>query len=182
MSPLGPEHLIFMKIGHHANETRGEILARKAREFESSRCIFWGYAGVHCHPIKQVQVLVARVKSPVEVLMQIVGTYVNPAIAPSTRYSVDGHQWQDLPAGVHVLGSQYALVLGRLEEVEYDVDPACYEVAEGPSKGRIGCDYIRRQVSKGCFDRTAVRAERTCTPWRISFKALLQAPYAVLVR
>lgn len=178
---MTPKRVVFMKVGHHAEESWSEVVARKAQEYRDAGAIFWGYGGTLCHPLRQVQALVAGADDDIFVAMQATKSHTNPALPDSTGYSTDGMLWHPLPVGVHVRGSRYALVLDRVQEVEEVLDSAHYAVAIGPSAGRSAAGYIRNRVDKGCF---VLRpdAGAASRPWAINFVARLRAPYAVLVR
>jgi hypothetical protein len=72
----------------------------------------------------------------------------------ATQYSDDGMNWKDIPAGVQVLGSRYALLLSDLTKVSEELNVADVEVAVGPSRGKLGSDYIKGRVDKACLRST----------------------------
>ena len=49
------KNIIVMKYGVHASEDVESIVVRKMQEVQVAKKMFWGYGGVLCHPLKQVQ-------------------------------------------------------------------------------------------------------------------------------
>jgi hypothetical protein len=179
--------LIFMKIGVHAQEPLEQIIARKRKELGDAGKIFWGYGGNTCHPLSFVRPFAtehAAAGKPIILVMHKMEShhFAEPELAKS--YSDDGVDWHPIPKGIHVRGSRYAMVLGSLEEEEFDLDIERIRVARGMSRGLTGADYLRGHVDKGCFEviepitNQAVSDHRI----RIGLTGILVPPYAVLLR
>lgn len=191
-----PNAFIFMKVGDHAGESWEEILERKQREREQAGCIFWGYGGSTCHPIRQVQPFVrlhVGKAGGIQLLMEPVHSRAKPEIVPATQYSKDGVHWEPLPAGISVIGSRYAFVLDEITPGALDIPLEEFEVGIGMSRGRSADQYIGSRVDKGCFVRresgivvpsdSAERSSSEGTQKRVAkFTAELVDPYAVLLR
>lgn len=181
-----PNAFLYMKVGVHAGEGFEEILKRKRKEREEAGLTFWGYGGSVCHPLNQVQPfarLYAKEEGKIILLMEPMDSRANPVINPAKQYSVNNTDWLPIPKGVGVLGSKYALVLGDIVPVDFDVHLHEFTVGCGPNEGRIASDYLKFQIDKGCF----VRAKKTpksapVVTKRVKFAAELVAPYAVLLR
>lgn len=180
------EHVVFMKVGRHAGETFEEILARKQREYEVAGRIFWGYGGGTMHPITRVQPF-ARMRiehgERISIVMQEITSRHPDTEVFAKEYSRDGIHWEQIPDGVQVRGSRYALVLNEIQHGELNINLAEYRVAAGPSEGKGAEGYIRGRVDKGCLTR--VRAIENANPEDlipVHFAATLEEPYAVVLR
>lgn len=179
---------IFMKVGLHAQEPIEEIVARKRRELDRAGMIFWGYGGNTCHPRSMVQPFAREIAAHdgrVFLIMQKMDSkhFAAPDIA--RQYSEDGIDWRNIPSGIEVRGSRYALVLGSLEEEQFDVDLRDMRVAVGPSRGKRGDDYIAGRVDKACFEFDPCEATAKDDPSpikRLDLVAGLATPYAVFLR
>lgn len=178
--------LVFMKIGLHAQEDVEAIIRRKQQEYEHTGRIFWGYGGNTCHPVNFIQPFAkayAEQGMPVQIAMHKMDSrhYAEPALAK--EYSEDGIEWQEIPKGIEVKGSRYAMVLGSLESCEFDLDLRNISVGIGPKRGRIGTEYIVGHVDKGCFKFHPTHANPSENEVkRIDLVAPLVAPYAVFLR
>lgn len=178
--------IIFMKVGVHAQEPIEDIIRRKQDEFAKAGVTYWGYGGSTCHPTGMVQPFVkemAEKKQTVHVVMHKMDSRHQASPEIAKEYSDDGINWYDVPEGVNVMGSRFALVLGGLNEEEFDLNLRRAIVAVGPSRGLLGSEYIRYQVDKGCF----VLEENELAPdpettRHIDLSAPLVEPYAVFVR
>jgi hypothetical protein len=178
--------IIFMKVGTHAGEELGDIIARKKKELDEAGEIFWGYGGPTCHPLYHVQPFVKELTASGHAIYLVMEPMLSRHFAEpklAEQYSQDGVQWDPVPEGVHVLGSRYALVLGSLELEDTELDLKTLRVGIGTSMGKPAADYVKRQVDKGCFiveptptdsDEPAIRT--------IGLVATLKAPYAVFLR
>jgi hypothetical protein len=98
------------------------------------------------------------------------------------EYSNDGVVWRPVPKGIEVRGSRYAMVLESLEEADFRLDLGSLRVACGTSKGRLGTDYLRGRVDKGCFEVAGAVSKEFQRHVQIGLVAKLAAPYAVLLR
>lgn len=182
---LPPEAFVFMKVGQHAGEDFDSILKRKRREIEVAGFCLWGYGGTACHPLQQVQPFVKTRLSRggrVSVLMQSINSNADPEVLPATQYSADGMNWLDIPEGIVVTGSRYALVLDKLEPGDLLINLEEYQVAVGPSRNTAASDYVRGRVDKGCFERIAGGNVVEAKEASISFIGELVDPYAVMLR
>lgn len=184
---------IFMKVGNHANETWDRILERKRREFQQAGRIFWGYGGTACHPINQVQPfarLSIREGEQIELLMEPISSSADQDAVAATEYSEDGVEWREIPSGIVVTGSRYALILDEIKECDLTIPIERYQVGIGPSRGKSGADYLKGRVDKACLEilPTAATASRTGPSSMggagrlVKFRANLLDPYAVLLR
>ena len=173
-----------MKVGHHKNETLEQILARKNLEHNSNGTILWGYGGVTAHP-KTIQGFArswAARGVTAQLLMIETSSKSDPNIEPADRYSTDeGLHWQNIPPGVNVTGSKYALLLGTIRRLNppMQLNLGQYEVGWGPNKGRkTAAEYLRGRVDKGCFELAQEEAVDQ-HPQPITYRADLVPPYAV---
>jgi hypothetical protein len=178
---------VFMKVGRHAGEDLEEILARKRLELERAGKIFWGYGGGTMHPIEKVQPFVrSRIEhtGQIKLLMQSIVSRHPDTAAVATEFSRDGVHWEEIPPGVEVRGSKYALVLGEIQPGDgMEVDFSAYQVGAGPSSGRAATDYIKGRVDKGLLDPApAARQAGSAPRVPIHFAAQMVEPFAVLLR
>ncbi|HEX8431553.1 MAG TPA: hypothetical protein VF625_09705 [Longimicrobium sp.] len=180
------EPFVFMKVGRHAGEDLGEILARKQLELERAGVIFWGYGGRTMHPIQKVQPFVrSRIEhtGQIKLLMQTILSRHPDTAAVATEFSRDGVHWEPVPEGVEVRGSKYALVLGEIQSGDgMEVDFGAYKVGAGPSSGRAAGDYIKGRVDKGLLDPATGEAVTGAPRVPIHYAAQMAEPYAVLLR
>lgn len=181
-----PENFVFMKVGEHARESFNDILKRKKEEYKNTGKIFWGYGGTTLHPTKTVQPFMKtyQTKSGIHLLMQVVKSNADPDLLPAQEYSVDGTNWLQIPDGINVLGSRYALVLGEIkpDSLKFTLDQ--YEVAEGRSKGKLASDYLKGRIDKGCFIKSAEaeNSNNSDSFSMIQYTAKIVDPYAVFLR
>lgn len=178
--------LLYMKVGVHAKESLEDIIRRKQKEYDDTGMIFWGYGGNTCHPSRLVQPFarncVQKGKEVYLVMEEIDSRHFAEQDA-AKDYSEDGFIWRPVPEGIRVFGSRYALVLDRLEMDDFDLNLRDLNVAVGPSRGRLGVDYIKGQVDKGCFElHLGHPPESEKEIKRISLYARLKEPFAVHVR
>lgn len=182
--PADGESIVFMKVGRHAGETLEEIVERKMKEKRDAGTIFWGYGGGTMHPISKVQPFArSRVKDRGRIVFVMEAMESNH---PDTEifakhYSVDGEHWQDMPDGIRVRGSRYALVLDEIQPGDLTVNLADYRVGIGPSEGVPGHEYIRGRVDKGLLTYSGKANEEGRGVRPISLVATLKEPYAVLL-
>jgi len=170
-----------MKVGTHAQEDLGSILARKRKEIEDSGFSMWGYGGNTCHPRTMVQPFARAASGRIVLCMQPMKSSHMAERIRAVDYSVDGVHWQPVPQAINVLGSRYALCIDSLEEVDESLDLAGTRVALGNSKGLDGGRYIGGRVDKACLEIVELE---TAEPTRVDFglAARLVEPYAVLLR
>ncbi|NEA27524.1 hypothetical protein G3I70_34260 [Actinomadura bangladeshensis] len=173
--------VLYMKVGTHARETLGDIIERKRREIENEGFAMWGYGGNTCHPLKMVQPFAKAANAPITLCMQPMQSkhFADPIRAE--EYSEDGKIWRPVPEGINVRGSNYALCIDSLEEVDETLDLSGTRVAVGPSRGRIGNAYIRGRVDKACLE-VADNDIEVSKKVSIRLTAEIIAPYAVLLR
>ncbi len=175
---------IFMKVGMHAQEDLADIIARKRAEIDATGFAMWGYGGNTCHPRTMVQPFardVAAAGDPILLCMQPMVS--NHAADPvrAEEYSVDRVEWRPVPEEIAVLGSNYALCIRSLDEVEDEVSLEATRVARGNSQGRSGDQYIKGRVDKACL-RLVEPAAGERPPVRIGLVAQVVEPYAVFLR
>jgi hypothetical protein len=174
-----------MKVGTHASETLEDILERKRREIEVAGVSFWGYGGPTCHPVLHVRPFVKQIQEngrSIYLVMQRMDSrhFAEPKLAE--QYSDDGVTWNDVPAGVNVKGSRYALTIDSLEPHDEDLDYDALRVGIGRSEGKAARQYIRGRVDKACFIVSADHDVSEDPPLHIDLIATLKPPYAVHVR
>lgn len=180
--------VIFMKVGLHASETLEDIIQRKQREYDQAGSIFWGYGGSACHPRTMVQPFAKNIEESGRHLLIIMNEMDSKHDAPpvvAKEYSEDGVDWIDVPQGIEVKGSRFALVLDELRVDEFEVDLREFEVGHGPSRGKNASQYLKGQSDKGCLiyhpaDIPLEPEEKLVKPIRLV--ARVKAPYAVFIR
>ena len=184
-----PDAFIFMKVGTHAGESLEQILERKQQEYDRTGRIFWGYGGSVAHPITQVQPFarqqVQQVGS-IYLLMEYIDSKADPELVPASQYSVDGVEWEDIPDGIHVTGSRYALVLDQIMPGDLEIPTDKFVVGIGPSRGKGAREYLKGRVDKGCLTRgiveTATDEDVEAAVKKADYVAKLKEPFAVLLR
>lgn len=178
--------VLFMKVGTHAQEDLAEIIARKRKEIEDEGIAMWGYGGNTCHPSSMVQPFArqfAAKQRPIHLVMQRMNSRHYAEQMRAQRYSIDGTTWADIPKGINVLGSKFALVIRDLREYDATLDLSATRVAVGMSQGRLGSRYVQGQADKACLE--VIAPERTNEPAKtvaINLVADLVEPYAVFLR
>lgn len=184
---------VFMKIGDHANENLSSVLERKLKEVEEEGVLLWGYGGSVCHPIKQVRpfVLDALSKGEEAVYAFMGRTKVHACLDTkfdsrqpvSDEFSIDGVTWEKIPEANKVTGSKYALVLGPIEPVNFEVHLEEYVVGVGLSEGKAAVEYLYGRNDKACLRRKGTEEKiEGYKVLKINYAAKLIEPYAVLVR
>src|SRR5688500_1058729 len=103
------DSFLYMKVGTHAREDLSEIIARKRREIEDEGFSLWGYGGNTCHPTRTVQPFAVRSPGPIVLAMQPMTSTHFAEPVRAEEFSADGINWRDVPSGINVLGSRYAL-------------------------------------------------------------------------
>lgn len=179
--------VLFMKVGTHAKEGLAEIIARKNKEIESAGFAMWGYGGNTCHPSTMVQPFAQQVAArhePIFLCMQEMTSNHFAEPVRATQSSVDGINWEEIPEGVNVLGSRFALVIKSLSEEKHMLPLDQTVVAVGPSQGRVGSRYIQGRVDKACLEVVAEPAPSNQEPINIEIGlvAELAKPYAVFLK
>lgn len=179
-----PDRFVFMKVGMHAGEEWESILARKRAEIAKRGFCFWGYGGSTCHPLTQVQPFAKTAlerNGSIYLLMQTMDSKADPDLLPATEYSADGVNWSEIPEGITVTGSRYAIVLEEIADDELMLPLSGYAVALGNSRGKVAADYIKGRVDKACLE-----AAGSPNPGEgavgITHRAKMKDPYAVLLR
>ena len=181
---LAPLHILYMKIGGHAGETLSTIIRRKNDEIYQTGFCFWGYGGSCCHPHKQViphcRIAMTSAEN-VKVYMEVVSSSIVPKASEALMFSDDGNNFRELPSGIRVTGSKWALVFKALECVEEKLNLADYEIAVGQNAGRGATEYLRGRVDKACLRRRECN-RHTVVAKNISLIGTLASPYAVYLR
>lgn len=175
------DNIVFMKVGTHASEQLPDIIARKQAEIEAEGMAFWGYGGNTCHPSSIVRPFALGSVGPIVLAMKPMASKHFAEPVRAEEYSEDGIKWRPVPEGINCRGSRYALLVDSLTEVDDTVDLSRTRVAVGPSRGKIGANYIQGRVDKACLE---VTDEPVGDPKVIDIKlrANLVAPYAVFLR
>ena len=178
--------LVYMKVGTHAQETLIDIIARKKEELREAGEIFWGYGGPTCHPTLAVQPFAKEMLASghaIYLAMKPMDSkhFAEPKLAE--EYSDDGVLWKPVPKGIKVKGSRYALVLDTFEEADAELDLGAVHVGVGMSRGKLGSDYVKGRVDKGCFivDKTRKDPDEPVLE-HIQLLARLKKPYAVFLK
>lgn len=178
--------VLYMKVGTHAEEDLAHIIARKKREIEDAGLAMWGYGGNTCHPTSMVQPFArehAKAGRPIILAMQPMNSKHFAEPLRAEEFSGDGTRWEPIPEGINVLGSRYALCLRTLERVDTTLHLANTLVALGPSKGKVGSNYVRSRVDKACLEITEHANDPTGPlPIKIELVAELVEPFAVFLR
>ena len=188
MSPIIKPNsgLLFMKVGLHAGETFEEIIERKRMEYQREGMIFWGYGGGTCHPTRAVQPF-ARVSieegRDIYIVMEEIDSHHPHTGIIASEYSEDGIVWKPIPNGIEVRGSRYAVILDEIKEGDLDINLSEYQVAVGPSSGRIAREYIAGRVDKACITKID-QPPNDLEPQNkeIKYLAAIKDPYAVFTR
>ena len=179
--------VLFMKIGIHAREPLDEIIHRKLKEIDTAGVAFWGYGASTCHP-SRVQSFAAdheRIGNPIHLVMQKMDSNHWAEPLPADQYSTDGRTWIDVPKGIEVRGSRYALVIEDLHEDSFKLPLTRTKVAIGENAGKLGSEYIAGRVDKACLhlgegiDIPLAPDEAAAD---IGLVARLKAPYSVFLR
>lgn len=179
--------VLFMKVGTHAQESLAAIIARKTREIELAGIGMWGYGGNTCHPSSMVQPFaesfVARGK-PIHLVMEEMNSnhFAEPLCA--AEYSVDGHEWKEIPAAIEVRGSRFALIIKSLRQVKLELQLDQTKVAIGIGRGRLGSRYVSGRVDKACLEILDAPEQTDEKPKvrPVNLVADLVEPYAVFLR
>jgi hypothetical protein len=180
--------VLFMKVGVHAQESLESIIERKTKEIKDAGYAMWGYGGNTCHPSSMVRPFAeswAAKGSKIKLCMQEMASKHFAEPIRADQFSIDGIDWEDVPAPIHVRGSRYALVIEGLREEKFDLPLAQTRVAIGPSEGRVGSRYIMHRVDKACLEVTPqpeLTNEEPPPVIGIGLVAELRAPYAVFLR
>ncbi len=181
------EGLLYMKVGTHAQESLEQIIQRKRREIEQAGFALWGYGGSTCHPVSMVQPFGRHYQQRGGVIYLLMEPMESSHFAEPLRadqFSIDGSNWEQIPAPINVLGSRYALYIRSLERQEIGLDLSLTRVAVGNSMGQVGSKYISGRVDKACLE---VVDEEATGPFdgakkHIGLVAEVVPPYAVFVR
>ncbi|MFD6290933.1 hypothetical protein ACFWDP_41055 [Streptomyces anthocyanicus] len=173
--------ILYMKVGTHAKESLTDIIERKRREIQEEGFAMWGYGGNTCHPMTMVQPFAKAAANPIVLCMEpmLSKHFAEPVRAE--EYSEDGRTWKQVPDGIDVLGSRFALCIDNLKEVEDTLNLAETQVAVGRSRGRNGRDYVRGRVDKACLELSSIGGAEP-KEVRVGLTANIIAPYAVLLR
>ncbi|RNL77588.1 hypothetical protein [Nocardioides marmorisolisilvae] len=175
------DKVLFMKIGIHASESLESIIERKRAEIRDEGFAFWGYGGNTCHPTRMVQPFALSTTGPIVLAMHpmVSNHFADPIRAK--QYSPDGITWTDVPSGINCVGSRHALLIDSLEPASFDLDLSKTRVALGPSRGKVGTNYIKARVDKACLE-VVEAPEGEAQTIEIGFQAMLADPYAVFLR
>jgi len=180
-----PPAVLIMKVGYHVAEDLAQIIRRKRKEQNDAGLIFWGYGGTLCHPIKVVVPFAKQAEASrlsVMVLMPVTRSKFVSRGDVAAEYSLDGVHWRDVPRGIKVTGSRYALVLRNLKEFGSDIDLSKYRVPLGPKSGVSLDGYLRSRVDKAVGLLSPRRGNSEERVVHVMYAADLVKPYAVLLR
>jgi hypothetical protein len=181
--------VLYMKVGTHANEPLEEIFERKRKEIRHAGMAFWGYGGGTCHPETMVQPFAKSFERKGHVIRLVMEPMDSRHFAEqiaADEFSIDGTNWERVPAGINVLGSRFALVIKNLEKVDLKLPLSRTMVALGNSTGALGSRYIKGRVDKACLEVTGtcegLSGEEELLVRPIKLVADVIKPYAVYVR
>jgi len=180
--------ILFMKVGTHAQEDLADIIERKSKEIEDAGFAMWGYGGNTCHPRTMVQPFAEMFLErgqPIYLCMQrmVSSHFAEPLSAH--EYSADGLTWNQIPDGINVLGSRFALVIKDLRREEHVLPLTQTRIAVGNNQGRLGSRYVQGQVDKACLEvmgQPEPVNDGDLREARIDYVAEVTAPYAVFLR
>lgn len=181
------DSILIMKIGPQGEENLPEIIERKNREAEIPGFAYWGYGGVNCSPLR-VQNWVKELKKEgksVKVLFSITPSLFHGTHIPDAKeLSEDNVSWYHVSQETRITVSKYALVLKNLRESNFALDLNAYEIAVGPSRGKILTNYLKGQSDKALAQRInhPIKNDTEIKERKISFTADVVEPYAVFVR
>lgn len=174
------QHILAMKVGFHGIESLEAIFERKMDEERRFGNVLWGYGGTLCHPLRVVQPFASFAQMSTKVVL--IAT-PSPFVSDgnyATEWSEDGTAWREFTSP-RVMDSRFALVLKNLRFAEERLDLSLYEVAIGPSEGKILSEYLRFRVDKAIGRRSEVPASQQKLV-SVAAVADLAPPYAILVR
>lgn len=180
--------LLFMKVGVHAQEGLDAIVARKAREIEDEGYAMWGYGGNTCHPRTMVQPFAEMFEErgePIHLCMDEMDSRHYAEQIRAKQFSADGVAWSDIPAGINVLGSRFALCIEDLRREAFDLPLGRTRVAVGVSRGRVGSEYVQGRADKACLEVVPASELPNDADPRVvgvDLVARLRPPYAVFLR
>lgn len=177
--------ILFMKVGVHAQEPLESIIARKTKEIDDEGFAMWGYGGGTCHPTTMVQPFAKSFEERGGRILLCMEEMESKHFAENVRadqFSVDGINWKDIPAGINVLGSRYALVIKNLRKTEEQLPLDHTVVAVGNSSGRPGDKYIQGRVDKACLAIRSVPDHEAEVVKKINLVADIDRPYAVFLK
>lgn len=147
------KNIIIMKYGVHAQEDVQNIIIRKKREYDETGKVFWGYNGVLCNPGTQIlPFLEENQKKSEETYLLLVRTFsdYNGEGYIGEKFSYDKKVWKEIPKGINVIGSKYAIVCDDLIECNYKICLNNYRIAVGKSFQKPLQEYFRGRVDKAC--------------------------------
>lgn len=179
--------ILFMKVGRHADEPIESIIERKRKEIAKAGFALWGFGGGTCHPTTMVQPFASTYEKRGQTIYLVMEEMESNHFAEQVRAdqsSVDGVHWDDIPKGIDVMGSRYALRIRDLEPASFELPLSSTRVAVGPNRGRPGHLYVKGRVDKACLELVAdhIAGTRDDKIVKISLVAKIEAPYAVLLR
>jgi hypothetical protein len=179
--------IIYMKVGVHAQETLEDIIERKKREINEEGFALWGYGGNTCYPstVRDFAIDMQAQQQTIYLCMQEMNSKHSEEPIRADLYSSDGVNYQPIPPAINVLGSRFALAIKNLHAETFDLSLSKCQVALGPSKGRLGRDYIQRRVDKACFTIAGDQIPEPPENQRIvpiSLVAELCDPFAVFLK
>ncbi len=189
--PLREFDQIYMKTGDMVLQS--ELVASwangKRKEIRDAGFAFWGYGGSTCHPETMVQPFARNYERRGEVIylcMESMDSHHFAEQIPANEYSVDAIVWKQVPKGIKVLGSRYALVVRNLQKADFKLPLTRTKVALGNSMGALGSRYIKGRVDKACLEVTGpaegLAPEEEALVRPIGLVAEVFEPYAVYVR
>lgn len=147
------KNIIIMKYGVHAQEDVQNIIIRKKREYNEVGKILWGYNGVLCNPGTQIlPFLEENQKKGEETYLLLVRTFsdYNGEGYVGEQFSYDKKVWKEIPKGISVIGSKYAIICDDLIECDFQLNLNNYMIAVGKSFQKPLQEYFRGRVDKAC--------------------------------
>ena len=185
------KNIILMKVGYQTGETLSQIVARKSQEELDTGSIFWGYGGKVCHPLKQIRPFATEIEKAggrLSLVMIETSSKFDSWRKPALEYSIDNRhiEWQPIPKGISVTGSEFAIVCKNLQRVsELHLDLSIYNVGIGQRRNTPLEDYFKGRTDKACASRnnpSELMRTNTRPPIKIAYIADIIEPYAVMLR
>ena len=179
-----PRHCVLMKVGSHGDESFDAILDRKAKEAAKVGYMLWGYSGtlLDARRVREYLGSVAEPGlAPQLLLIETSSPFFNSP-HQSAVFSLDRALWFHLPSGVGTRGCDKAIICASLRRTSFDLDLSLYQVAIGPSQGRLVSSYLKSRTDKVCAALSDQGRAESPTLVRVSWVAEILAPYSVYLK
>lgn len=154
------KNIVLMKFGTHGNESSKSILSRKHEELLDSGFVFWGYNGVLCHPLNQINPFVAANQEKGEKTFLVLCKTIQEKKSSDCIDSIEMHRaqlfsldkkiWEPIPKGVNVTNSKYAVICSSFEDCDFDIDISQYILPFANPKNCRMSNYLGWRKNKAC--------------------------------